>query len=61
MAFTAAAKRKKQAEEQARRAQAAVQIAAPEEHVLEETDPATDYEQTFAEREAAEAAEDAGL
>jgi len=61
MAFTAAAKKKKQAEEQARRAQAAVQIAAPEEHVLEETDPATDYEQTIAEREAAEAAEDAGL
>ena len=61
MAFTAAAKKKKQAEEQARRAQAAVQIAAPGEHVLEETDPSTDYEQTIAEREAAEAADDAGL
>ena len=61
MAFTAAAKKKKQAEEQARRAQAAAQIPAPEEHVLEEADPATDYEQTIAEREAAEAADDAGL
>ena len=61
MAFTAAAKNKKQADEQALRAEAAAQIAAPEEHVLGDADQITDNEQTIAEREAAEAAENAGL
>ena len=61
MAFTNAAKKKKQAEEHARKAQAAALIVAPEEHALEENNPATDDEQTIAQREAAEAAEDAGL
>jgi len=60
MALTAAAKKKKQADEKAQR-EAAAQVAAPEEHGLGQNDPATDNERTIAEVEAAEAAEGAVL